>query len=233
MSTAIETLKELHQLHIELHDAQSQLEQGPRRLKGRKADLTRREQKLGETREELKQLKLKTDRLELDLRTGEDKRDQLKGRINQVKSNVEYNAVQEEIKSRNAANGELEEAILEAFTEQEEIGERIIALEKEFADAEADFAQFKEKTEYTLEKMTGRVGVLEEKIDETTRKLTAENLGLYKKLLKSRGGKDALAPCRDQTCQSCYTQLTAQSWNDLLMDRAVVCKSCGSLLYRD
>jgi predicted nucleic acid-binding Zn-ribbon protein len=44
-------------------------------------------------------------------------------------------------------------------------------------------------------------------------------------------GDSAMASVQDRTCSACYTEITAQSQNDLLQERLVFCKNCGRILY--
>ena len=34
-----------------------------------------------------------------------------------------------------------------------------------------------------------------------------------------------------RTCTACYTEITAQNYNDLLQGNFVICQSCGRMLY--
>ena len=43
--------------------------------------------------------------------------------------------------------------------------------------------------------------------------------------------KDLETAVEENTCGNCYTVLSAQVTSELLMQRVVFCKSCGSLLY--
>jgi predicted nucleic acid-binding Zn-ribbon protein len=44
-------------------------------------------------------------------------------------------------------------------------------------------------------------------------------------------GADALAAVQNRTCSSCYTEITAQQYNELLQQQVVLCKACGRILY--
>src|SRR5437016_126768 len=53
---------------------------------------------------------------------------------------------------------------------------------------------------------------------------------LYDRLVAAKGDS-AMASVQDRTCSACYTEITAQSQNDLLQERLVFCKNCGRILY--
>jgi predicted nucleic acid-binding Zn-ribbon protein len=44
-------------------------------------------------------------------------------------------------------------------------------------------------------------------------------------------GDDALAAVTGRSCSACYTEITAQNYNELVREQFVPCKSCGRILY--
>ena len=44
-------------------------------------------------------------------------------------------------------------------------------------------------------------------------------------------GEEAMAAAVNRSCVACYTEITAQMFNDLLAGRFILCKNCGRLLY--
>src|SRR5262249_39274432 len=52
----------------------------------------------------------------------------------------------------------------------------------------------------------------------------------YNRIVKSRGS-DAMAAVEGESCGGCFQRLTANTFNELSMGRAIFCQSCGRLLY--
>jgi predicted nucleic acid-binding Zn-ribbon protein len=230
MPTVLDTLKELHSLHSELADVQDQLKRTPLQLKSREADVTKKEAALAAARDELKKLKMATDSKELSLKSSEAKVRDYKVKLNACKTNKEFSALQDEIKNFETQNGVLEEEVLVLMTEQETknaaIKESIALLD----ESKSELAKFKEVVEYKLEKLQGRVTLLQTKITEFEAQLDPGTLSEYRRLVKTRGSA-ALAACVNGICEACFTGQTAQSLNELMMGRVVFCKSCGAMLY--
>ncbi len=44
-------------------------------------------------------------------------------------------------------------------------------------------------------------------------------------------GPDGMAAVKNRSCAACSTEITAQSYNELLQEQFVACKSCGRILY--
>ena len=52
----------------------------------------------------------------------------------------------------------------------------------------------------------------------------------YNRISEARG-EEALAAVDDNVCGGCYQTLTPQTINELVLTKAVFCKTCGCLLY--
>lgn len=230
MGNLLQTLKDIHQLLSELADAKAQVQRAPQQLQGKRSELARREQALQEAHDQLTKNKLAIHEKEVSLKAGEQRVRDQKVKLNLCKSNKEYSALLEEIKNLAAANSRLEEEILELLTEQES---RIAAQsdqEKARSEAQRELDEFTKLTQYKVEKFTDRIRLLEEEIQKAETRLDPTVVAEYRRLAKTRGA-EALAACIGAVCQACYTELTPQMSNELLMDRVVYCKSCGAMLY--
>lgn len=231
MASVAETLKELHSLHVELAEAHSKLKRGPLQIKARETEFAKQEQQLEKEREALRRRRIEADQKELALKTGEQKVKDLQIKLNLVKSNKEYSALQEEIRKVQETNGKLEEEILEAMTEQETAAEQVEKLAAAVTQAGAELERFKETTRYTLEKMESRLGLLQSKITELARQLPGDVQENYRKLVDQKAER-TIAACENGTCQECFTGQTPQAWNDLVAGKAVTCHTCGAILYK-
>lgn len=231
MASVAETLKELHLMLTELAEAQNRLKRGPLQIKAKEAELAKKELALQTEKEALRRMRIEADDKELALKAGEQKVRDSQVKLNLVKSNKEYSALQEEIKTLQSKNSLLEEQILESMTLQETKSDEVQQLEKEFERAKADFAEFKETTQYTMQKMEGRLGLLNEKIQQLQKQLPGDVQEMYRRLIDQKGER-SLAGCDNGTCQECFTSQTPQAWNDLVQGKAVACHACGSILYR-
>ena len=68
--------------------------------------------------------------------------------------------------------------------------------------------------------------------EDRQRKLPADyhNKPLYDRLVNAKG-EDAMSEVLNKVCVACYTEITAQSYNDLIGGKFLLCKSCGRILY--
>ena len=82
-----------------------------------------------------------------------------------------------------------------------------------------------------------RTAALVQQMHETQAKLAEIEPGIpddvrtqYNRMVAGMGA-DSFAAVVKQNCSACNTALTLQSQTELLMERFVVCKACGRMLY--
>ena len=231
MASLAELLRELHQLLSELSDAKDEIKRLPLQLKAREAEVVKAGQNVQNGRDALKKLKVEADQKELGLKSAEQRIRDLKGKLNSCQSNKEYTALQDEIKKIETSNGTLEEEILLAFTATEEKAEQNKLLDVAKKTAETELAKFKEMADYRLAKMTDRVVELDARIKTLEGQFDPQTLADYRRVQKLRGA-NAIAGCDNRSCQSCFTEVTPQTWADLSAGKAVKCHSCSVFLYK-
>jgi predicted nucleic acid-binding Zn-ribbon protein len=223
-------LREIHRLKKYAKELQSRADQGPRQLKAQQTNITRQEDNLRQAQEGLKQLK----------KTILDKESQVKGhnqqiakhqqQLNQAASKKEYDALKAEIESDRKAVTRLEDEILEAMGAVEERTAQIPLLEKAVQQAKADLVQYERDSAARVVALTEERQRALKELAEAEPTLPANLLEPYQRQVKARD-EDAFAAVEARTCQACYTEITAQQYNDLLREAFVSCKSCGRFLY--
>jgi uncharacterized protein len=155
----------------------------------------------------------------------------LKLKLNQVKKNDEYKALQNQIAHDNAGKAKLEEEVLLDLD----------AIETQTADLaklEADVKRFAVEVAALQEQITEQSAAhktqlreLETAITEAETAIPEDSRDRYRRIV-GRYGADALAACEDRACLGCYTAVTTQMLNDLINDVSLTfCPSCGRLLY--
>ena len=115
MPATAENLRDLHQLHQRARALRDRLSSGPKTLAARQAALAARQAELEAARKALQDAKMHVKKHEHTLKGVETKIDDLKIKLNQVKKNDEYKALQNQIAHDNAAKGKAEEDILSAL----------------------------------------------------------------------------------------------------------------------
>lgn len=229
MAGILEVLKEIHQVRVELTDVREQMKRTPLQLKARENELSKLKEKIVVEKEAAKRIRMDADSRELTLKQAESRIRDLKTKLNQAETNKEYSAIQDEIKRFEGENDKLQDEILGRIAQEDERKAALKVLESQLAEAEKEFAKFKEVVDYKLSKLKGEAEILSKKLAELEPGLEGLLVD-YQRLTKMKGD-DAIAACDNGTCQGCYSEQPPQCKNELILDRPVRCRNCGALLY--
>jgi predicted nucleic acid-binding Zn-ribbon protein len=231
MSTPVpQLLKELHRLRRHLRELQSEIDLGPRVQKARQTKLAAEEQTHKDAYDTIKKLKLKQKEDEGTLKQTEQRISKLEFDLNVAGSKKEFDAKQSEIAQATAKKGELEDAILTAITEIEERTAKLPDVEKQWAEAQKEFATAQAEAKERLERMLADQKETQAKLAETEAKLPANVKPLYERLVKAYGA-DGLAGLKSRSCQQCRMTVTEMVVTKINAGDYVTCPTCGRGLY--
>jgi predicted nucleic acid-binding Zn-ribbon protein len=223
-------LREIHRLRRHAKDLQDEIERGPMRLKAQQARAGKQEETLRQVQENLKRLKVATHEKEVSLKTKFQQIAKHEKQLNEAGSKKEYDALKAEIASEKVACGKLEDEILEGMAETEERTAQLPELEKAVRQAKDEFVQLEKEMQTRQAALTEQLGQVHRSLHEVEVSLPEDVRAQYNRLTAARG-EDALAAVQGRTCVACYTEVTAQTYNELLQGQFVLCKSCGRILY--
>jgi len=230
LAVSADALRTLHRLHRQLADLRDQLAAGPRQIAARTKQLQAAEAGHVAAQEEIKKAKMVVDQKQLQLRSAESKILELEGKLNACKTNREYQTLGDQIAADKMATKVLEDEILEAL-------ERLDAVKKTLAPAEAEIAAVKKKLAETKAKVDGETAALEAEVariktdlDAAEHELPADSREVYSRMVKSKGA-DGMAAVEGESCGGCFQQLTGNMLAELSMGLVMPCRSCGCLLY--
>ena len=228
VSTAV--LRELHRIHLQLSDLRDRLARGPRRVQVHQNNVAEQQANLNTAEETVKQTKMAADQKQLDLKTSENKIEDLKAKLNSCSSNKEYQTLLEQIAATEMTNSVLADEILEAMEKADQLEVTVSEAKVQFEAAEAELANCQEKVTAEAEVVRIDIERLEGELTATEKELPAELKGDYERVIRNKGA-DGMSEVEGQVCLGCGKQITLNMQNELLLSKPVFCKSCGSLLY--
>ena len=231
MPTTAENLRDLHLLHQRARALRDRLSSGPKTLAARQAALTTRQAEVEAARKALPDAKMHVKKHEHSLKGIETKIDDLKVKLNQVKKNDEYKALQNQIAHDNTAKGKIEEDILSALEEVETKTAEVARLEADVKRYAADVAALQQQIDQQSAEHKVQLRELETAITQAEAAIPENHRDHYRRIV-ARYGADALAACEDNSCHGCFTAVTPQMMNELINRNSLTfCLSCGRLLY--
>jgi predicted nucleic acid-binding Zn-ribbon protein len=223
-------LRELHRLRRFAKDLQTKIDQGPRALQTQQARAARQEDAVHQAQEGLKKLKVAMHEKDVTLKTTLQQITKYQKQQNEAASKKEYDALQHEIDGARKKVSKLEDEILEAMGESEEHAAKLPEVEKAAKHVKAEVARFATEHAARLADYAEQLRQTEQQIKEVEGTLPDDVRPQYQRLITAKGD-DALSALSGRTCSACYTEITAQSHNNLSMGNFVICKHCGRILY--
>jgi len=223
-------LREIHQLRRHIKNLQDEIERGPLLVKSHQNKVVRQEEQLRDAKDSIQKLKVAQLEKESSLKTKHVQIAKHQKQLNEASAKKEYDALRIEIETDKKASAKLEDEILNCMAEIEAKTAQIPELERAVQRAKQEAAQIVDDIQTRRNRLTEELNSTHQKIAEVEANLTGEVKTQYEPLVALRK-EDALAAVQGRTCTACYTDITAQNFNDLRLDQFVVCKSCGRILY--
>ncbi|WP_435008145.1 zinc ribbon domain-containing protein [Tundrisphaera lichenicola] len=231
MPSAASTLRDLHQLHQRATALRDRLTSGPKTLAARKAALAAKQKALEEARKLLQDEKVAVKKHEHHLQSQQAKSDDLRVKLNLVKKNEEYKAIQNQLALDKSHMDKTEGEILEAM---ERVDQQAIAVQA----AEAEVKKFSDEVdalakqiEQHADSQKAQLAELDKAIIEAETLIDEDQRERYRRTVKQRGA-DALAAIDGSACSGCYVTVTHQVMNELINGHTLqFCMACGRMLY--
>jgi predicted nucleic acid-binding Zn-ribbon protein len=178
-------------------------------------------------------LEVRSGQLELNIRSADDELQRLEARLNQVRTNAEFDAVKLQIKSTKDERSKNEEEVLALLDQIESAKSEAAAREREAEQATRDHQEFLANCETLRAERSGELAVAQKDRERASSGLAPDLLDLYDRLFRSREGL-AVVSVENLICQGCYTGITPN--DEALLTAAttlVQCKFCSRIVYLD
>jgi uncharacterized protein len=227
----LELLWELQKIDLTLQEIEKERKRYPREIK-------RLDERQGIEKDRVKQEKEKIELLEKERRQKEghlsleqEKVKRAEGKMFEVKTNKEYQALLKEIEMVKESNSREEEEILRLMDEADELKKDLAKREKEISA--------------TLGKIDGEKKVIETGIHESealwnkemarreslSKQLDSSLYRLYNTLKEKRQGI-GMVTVKRETCQGCFVNVPPQMYIEVQKNIALVrCPNCNRILY--
>ncbi len=230
-ATTASTLRELHELHQRAKALRDRLSSGPKTLATRQAALATKQNTLTEARKALQDAKARLKNKEVQLQGQQAKVDDLNVKLNSVKKNEEYKAIQNQIAHDKLSMSKVEDEILETMTLIEGHTATIASLDAEVKAFDTEVAAMKAQIDAHADAQKAQLEELERSIVEAEAVIPEDERERYRRTVKQRGA-DALAEVDNNACTGCYVSVTSQMVNELINKVTLTfCNTCGRILY--
>ena len=211
-------------------DLRERLDKGPRRIRIAETAEQSFLQDLEGLKAERRKAQMAADEKQLHLAEREARIEQSKIKRKAAGSNREYQLLTDQIAADEAANSVLQDEILELLESLDELDHRIGQAEQNLQQARGETARVRDTVAAEQQRLQQELDQVQQELAQYESRLHGDMAEEYRRLV-GHVDEDALAETDLETCGHCHSVLTAQTRNELLLNKPVFCNSCGSILY--
>lgn len=231
MDIDFEKLITLQELDNELRSIHHLLEITPQKLNEIDSQIASASQIVKKARDKLLENQKRRRELEREVADLRTRIATYKRQLNDVKTNKEYTALLKEIEEAQKKVDIMEETIISAMLEADDIEKEIEEANQTYAREESRLEKEKEIIIERQKEYEARLRRLEIKKREISALISPEQIALYRRIADKKGGI-AISRVTDDFCSMCHMRIRPQMLNELYdMKKIYLCENCGRILY--
>ena len=227
----MELLWELQKIDLSLRGIKEERDRYPKEIKKLDENQNIEKERVQKEREKIELLEKERRRKEGHLNLEQEKIKRAEGRMFEVKTNKEYQALLSEIEAIKEANGREEEEILQVMDEIDELKKDLSKREKEMAITLEKIGGEKRKME---ERMAQDDSVWKQQMERrevVSKQIESKLLKLYNTLKEKRQGIGVVS-VKQETCQGCFVNVPPQMFIEVQKNNTLIrCPNCNRILY--
>jgi predicted nucleic acid-binding Zn-ribbon protein len=227
----LELLWELQKIDLDLKNIKGEQERYPEEIKKLDERTAIEKEKLQKEKGRVDLLEKERREKERQLSSSQEKIKKAEGRMFEVKTNKEYQALLSEIETIKGASSREEEEILQVLEEIDE-------LKKDLSKREKDVAAILEKIEAEKKMIQERMAQDEilwkqqmERREVLSKQLESKLYKLYNTLREKRQGV-GMVNVKHETCQGCFVHIPPQMFIEVQKTNEIIrCPNCNRILF--
>jgi uncharacterized protein len=232
MKNKIQTLVRLQDAEIEIHRVEQALAVAPKRFD----DLTVERQNLSEAVQSaearLAELNKRYREMEREARQQQERSAKRSDRLNEVKTNKEYQATLKEIDDIKAIVSGIEDEMLSLLDAIEAAKADLEESRQDFADRSQALTDEAAAVEQTMTEDRSRLEALRQEREEIAGQVDPRLMPIYLKARIQQRDRRAVAGVINGVCQGCHMNIPPQLYNELQrQDDLKICPLCQRIIY--
>jgi len=187
--------------------------------------------------EEVQLTKVQSDRLELELKTGDEAVARLRASLNTARTNKEYAALLTQLNTTKADNSKVEAQILDLLRDIETDEAESKNIQSQIDEQKKTLEQTRKQAEQLASKYEDEIKEIQVEWNHVAQAVPSEPLEIFKRVAETYDG-EALAMVEQPegktgpySCGGCFMGITAESVNVLMTkDDIIRCSNCARIL---
>jgi predicted nucleic acid-binding Zn-ribbon protein len=223
-------LRDLQDTELRIHQLKGDQNRYPLMIKELDEKLASEKETALQEKERLENLEKERRRKEGELSEEGERIKRTKGRLFEVKTNKEYQALLHEIELMENSSSQKEDEILAILEETDQLTVSVREREGTLAATEKKIRGEISEIEEKLAHLVEEIADMEKRRKSAIKALDGSLVSAYE-TLKARRGK-ALAAVRGGACQGCYVNIPPQMFNEVQRNETLIrCPNCNRFLY--
>ncbi len=224
-------LVKLQELDSEIYALGNEKAAKPQEISALLASFEAKKQGLAELEKKSLEIQKQRKEKELELATNAEAVKKLQGQLYSLKTNKEFQVMQQQIADNKADGSVIEEKILISFEESDKIKARIEEENLRLKNEEKIFSEQKKKAEARLKEIDDRLSQLDAQRKQVIPDIDPKMLREYERILHSRDGL-AIVTVKNNSCGGCHMLVPPQVINLIKMyEHVITCEMCNRILY--
>jgi predicted nucleic acid-binding Zn-ribbon protein len=231
LKVQIGALVKLQELDSEIYALENEKAAKPQEIKAIDAAFELKKAGLAELEKKSLEVQKNRKEKELELASNAEAVKKLSGQLFSLKTNKEFQTMQQQIADTKADGSVIEEKILLSFEESDKIKVQIDAENLKLKNEEKVFQEQKKAVELRVKEIADRLSQLDAQRKQVSPGIDPKMLQEYERILHSRGGL-AIVTVKDNSCGGCHMLVPPQVINLIKMyEKVITCEVCNRILY--
>ncbi|MGQ9647365.1 MAG: zinc ribbon domain-containing protein [Thermodesulfobacteriota bacterium] len=231
MKDQLELLWELQKIDLGLKQIKEERERYPRKIMKLDEKISLEKERLQTEKERVNLLEKERREKERHLSLSQEKIKKAEGRMFEVKTNKEYQALLTEIETIKGASSREEEEILQVLEEIDELKKDLFKREKEVATLLEKIEAEKKMIEQKMAQDEIFWREQMERREVLSKQIESKLYSLYHTLREKRQGV-GVVNVKQETCQGCFVHIPPQMFIQVQKNNEIIrCPNCNRILY--
>jgi predicted nucleic acid-binding Zn-ribbon protein len=227
----LELLWELQKIDLLLKTIKEERDRYPKEMKKLDENQVIEKERIQKEREKIESLEKERRRKEGNLNLEQEKIKRAEGRMFEVKTNKEYQALLSEIEAIKEVNSREEEEILQVMDEIDELKKDLSRREKEMAITMEKIEAEKRKIQEGMAQGDAVWKKQLERREVLSKQIESKLFKLYNTLKEKRQGIGVVS-VKQETCQGCFVNVPPQMFIEVQKNNSLIrCPNCNRILY--
>lgn len=229
----LDLLKRAQELDRDIYRIRLEIETIPETIQDFEHTFEKEKAQLNQLEAQLREIQLRQKQKEGELAEKEALIRKYDSQLSLLKTNKEYQTMQQEIAALKADNSIIEDKILSIFEELDKVQRQVRQERDRLAVIEKENQVKKKELEERSQKLKADLVELTVKREEAVKQVLPQTRELYEKIIQRKQGL-ALVQVDGEHCGACRMEIRPQLLNDIkLKENLVVCEHCSRIIYYD